>query len=309
MADRKQMDATYNYMDELFRATFGEHADITCALYDGDFRKTLEQAQRDKHTYILDALGVVEGSRLLDVGCGWGPLLAAARRRGADALGLTLSSRQAEACRRSGFEVWVIDWKDLSPGSLGRFDAVASVGAFEHFCSEEEYLAGLQGEIYERFFRFCADLLPRGGRLFLQTMTWGRNAPPPAAVSLDAPRNSDEYALAVLRKFYPGSFPPLGMEQIERCAKGTFALGAVLDGRLDYIRTMEEWGRVWRFDLSRLGALLRTVPYALCDPDLLWKVRSLWHGYNRQCFEREVLDHRRIVLEKRTAPPLADRPQ
>jgi len=46
MATQKEIDSTYNYMDEIFRLTFGEMADITGAMYNGDFSKTLEQAQK-----------------------------------------------------------------------------------------------------------------------------------------------------------------------------------------------------------------------------------------------------------------------
>jgi cyclopropane-fatty-acyl-phospholipid synthase len=72
VADQRQIGETYNYMDDIFRMSFGENADITCAMYNGDFSKSLEQAQFDKHEYILDALNVGESSTLLDIGCGWG---------------------------------------------------------------------------------------------------------------------------------------------------------------------------------------------------------------------------------------------
>src|SRR5258708_1161693 len=107
MATRQQMDATYNYMDDIFRLSLGETADITCALYNGDFSKTLEQAQRDKHDYILDTMHFREGSRLLDIGCGWGPMLEAAKERGGHGIGLTLSAKHAEACRHNSLEAYV----------------------------------------------------------------------------------------------------------------------------------------------------------------------------------------------------------
>jgi hypothetical protein len=94
MATRAQIEETYNYMDEVWRLSFGDHPDLSCAYFDGDFSKTLEQAQRDKHEFILDALRVGPGARVLDVGCGWGPLLQAIRRRGAHGVGITLSTKQ-----------------------------------------------------------------------------------------------------------------------------------------------------------------------------------------------------------------------
>ena len=77
--------------------------------------------------------------RLLDIGCGWGSLVAfAAERYGVDAIGVTLSEAQAgwaaAEIERRGLggraSVELRDYRDL--GRLGTFDAVASVGMFEH---------------------------------------------------------------------------------------------------------------------------------------------------------------------------------
>ena len=58
MATQQEMEATYNYMEEIFRLGLGETGDLTCAMYNGDFSKTLAQGQRDKHAYVLDALNL-----------------------------------------------------------------------------------------------------------------------------------------------------------------------------------------------------------------------------------------------------------
>ena len=107
MATQQEMEATYNYMDEIFRLGLGETGDLTCAMYNGDFSKTLAQAQRDKHAYVLDALNVHTGFRMLQIGCGWGPMLEAAEERRGQGVGLTLSTKQAEACRHNGLEAHV----------------------------------------------------------------------------------------------------------------------------------------------------------------------------------------------------------
>jgi cyclopropane-fatty-acyl-phospholipid synthase len=308
LAEAYEIAATYDYMDSVFRATFGEHADITCALYNGE-AKTLEQAQRDKHAYIFEALRFKRGQRILDIGCGWGPLLDAARRLGCQATGLTLSPRQAEACRRAGLDVRVLDWRDADSRTLGTFDAVASVGAFEHFCSPEEHEAGEQEGVYARFFELCANLLGDSGRLYLQTMTLGERAPALREVSLSAPRGSDAYVLAVLMRFYPGSFPPVGLAQIERCASPWFSVRSVLNGRADYLRTMQAWNRIWVPTPRKLLALMRTLRPLLRDPDWKHRCASLWHGYNQESFRRLLLDHFRIVLERRQGAGAARTPR
>ena len=298
MANREQIESTYNYMDEYFRLILGETPDISCAFFDGDFSKSLEQAQHDKHNYILDNLHVSEGSRVLDIGCGWGPILNAVRGRRATGVGITLSSKQAESCKRNGFDVHIMDWRDLSADTFGKFDAVTCVGAFEHFCSIEEYLAGEQEALYARFFKLVHSLLPENGRLFLQIMMWGPNLPPYEAISLDAPKGSNEYILAVLKKFYPGSWLPAGEEQVLRAASPYFKPISLNNGRLDYVETFERWGIVWDFSLKKLWAALKTTRYFFSDPDFRYRLESLRGGFNKECFKREVMDHQRIVFEK-----------
>src|SRR5215216_1908867 len=174
MAGREDLEFTYSLTDRIFRLSLGELADFSGAKYDGDFSLTLEEAQRRKHEYVGEQIGVGPGRRLLDLGCGWGPLLDYVRRRGGTGVGVTLSSAQLAACRRHGLDVHLLDARQVTRESFGGFDAVASLGAFEHFCSPAEYRGGRQEEVYGGLFERIATVLPAGGRLYLQTMVFGR---------------------------------------------------------------------------------------------------------------------------------------
>jgi cyclopropane-fatty-acyl-phospholipid synthase len=298
MATKQQMDATYNYMDEIFRLSLGETADITCALYNGDFSKTLEQAQKDKHEYILDAVHFQAGDRMLDIGSGWGPMLAAARKRGGHGVGLTLSEKHARSCRRNGLEAYVRDWKDLSVETFGTFDCVVSLGAFEHFCSVEEHLGGKQEEIYDHFFRLCSQLLPPGGRLYLQTVMWGKHALPYEQYALNARRDSNEHILAVLEKFYPGTWLPMGEEQVLKTSAPYFSVISMNNGRKDYVETAQQWRVIWKFGWRKMLMAGKVLPYLLRDRDFRYRLETLRYGYMGECLKREVMDHQRIVFQK-----------
>jgi len=299
VADRDDLDFTYSLIDRIFRLSLGELADFSGAKYDGDFTLTLEQAQRRKHEYVAGQIGIDPGRSILDLGCGWGPLLAYVRERGAAGVGVTLSAAQTKACRRHGLDVHLHDARRITPEDFGTFDAVASLGAFEHFCSPEEHAAGRQEEIYRDLFDRIADLLPAGGRLYLQTMVYGRNMIPVEQVDIEAPRDSDAWYLALMARQFPGSFLPYGQAQVVECAAPRLSLVESSSGRLDYLETIRQWRR--RFaEPSLRKTLLKAelVPRWLTSRDFRLAFTS-GVSANSVCFERELMDHHRLVFEKR----------
>jgi cyclopropane-fatty-acyl-phospholipid synthase len=299
MADRNDLEFTYSLIDRMFRLSLGEMADFSGAKYDGDFTLTLEEAQARKHAFIVEQLGITPGRRVLDLGCGWGPLLDVVRRHGASGVGVTLSSAQLAACRRHGLDVHLFDARTLERETFGPFDAVASLGAFEHFCSPDEYTAGHQEPIYRDLFARVAGVLPDEGRFYLQTMVFGPNMIPLADVDIDAPRESDAWYLALLGHQFPGSWLPLGLEQIVRCAEPHFRLVSSSSGRLDYIETIRQWRQ--RFgapSMQKTLLKLRLAPRWLTSADFRLAFTS-GVSANSVCFERELLEHHRLVLEKR----------
>ena len=298
MADRKDLEFTYSLIDRIFRLSLGELADFSGAKYDGDFSLTLEEAQRRKHDYVAEQIGIGPGRRVLDLGCGWGPLLNYIRSRGGTGVGVTLSSAQQAACRRHGLDVHIKDVREVTRETFGPFDAVASLGAFEHFCSPDEYRAGRQEEIYRGLFERIAGLLPDRGRLYLQTMVFGPNMIPIDEIDIDAPRDSDAWYLALMGRQFPGSWLPFGQEQIVRTAAPSFRLVSSVSGRLDYIETIRQWrSRFAAPSLRKTLLKLRLVPRWLTSADFRLAFTS-GVSANSACFERQLLEHYRLVFEK-----------
>jgi cyclopropane-fatty-acyl-phospholipid synthase len=303
MATRTDIDFTYSLTDRIVRLSLGELADFSGAKYDGDFSLSLEQAQRRKHEYIAEQIGIGPGRRVLDLGCGWGPLLAYVREQGGTGVGVTLSSAQLAACRRHGLDVHLQDARDVDREQFGMFDAVASLGAFEHFCSPEDYEAGRQEDIYRNLFTRVASVLPSGGRFYLQTMVFGRNMIPAEQIDMEAlravrPRDSDAWYIALLGRQFPGSWLPFGQEQVIRCAEPHFRLVSSVSGRLDYIETIRQWNaRVGARSLRKTLLKATLVPRWLTSADFRLAFTS-GVSANKVCFERELLDHYRFVLEK-----------
>jgi cyclopropane-fatty-acyl-phospholipid synthase len=299
VATQKDIDFSYTLTDRVVRLALGELADFSGAKYDGDFSLTLEEAQRRKHDYVAEQIGIGPGRRVLDLGCGWGGLLNDIRRRGAEGLGVTLSSAQLESCRRHGLDVRLFDCRKLTRDTFGPFDAVASLGAFEHFCSPEDYEAGRQEDVYRDLFGRVADVLPDGGRFYLQTMVFGKNMIPVEEVDRHAPRESDAWYLAMMAAAFPGSWLPFGQEQVVRCAEPHFRLVSSQSGRLDYIETIHQWDKRTEAWNPRMALLkLRLLPKWLTSSDFRFAFTTRGASSNLTCFERELMDHYRLVFEK-----------
>lgn len=301
MASQKEISRTYDWIDEVFRKGIGAHGDYTCSFYDGDYSKTLEQAQKDKHAYILNGIHFKKGNKVLDIGCGWGPILRVVKDQEGKGIGLTLSGAQAAWDKKNGLEVYLQDYKTADLKKFGMFDSVVSVGAFEHFCSVQEFKEGKQEEIYNKFFKICADVLPKGGRLFLQTMTWGKAVPDPETLSERSPVGSNEFHLYLASLFYPGSWLPSGLEQIKKCAEPYFNFISANNGRLDYIQTLKEWGkRMNGFpSMGMFMVKLKLIPKFLFDRNFRKQLGFLEHGSQIEIFKRNLFSHERIILEKK----------
>ncbi|HZP29130.1 MAG TPA: cyclopropane-fatty-acyl-phospholipid synthase family protein [Acidimicrobiia bacterium] len=142
----------YDLSNAFYAMLLGPSLTYSCAVW-LDGTSTLEDAQAAKHELVCRKLGLEPGMRLLDVGCGWGGMLIhAAREHGVRAVGVTLSREQAElAAHRVAdagldglVEVRFADYRDVDDGP---FDAISSIGMFEHVgrAQLETYFASLHG--------------------------------------------------------------------------------------------------------------------------------------------------------------------
>jgi cyclopropane-fatty-acyl-phospholipid synthase len=303
MADRGDIDFTYSLTDRIIRLSLGDLADFSGAKYDGDFSLSLDEAQHRKHEYVAEQIGIGPGRRVVDLGCGWGRLLDYVRAVGGVGVGVTLSAAQLAACRRHGLDVYLHDAREVDRERFGAFDAAASLGAFEHFCSPEDYRAGRQEEIYRDLFARVASLLPERGRFYLQTMVFGRNMIPEGQIDIEAlraipPKDSDEWYIALLGRQFPGSWLPWGQEQVVRCAEPHFRLVSSVSGRLDYIETIRQWNaRISAPSFRKTLLKLQLLPRWLTSRSFRLAFTS-GVSANQVCFERELLDHYRLVFEK-----------
>ncbi len=128
----------YDVGNEFYALWLDRRLTYSCAYFE-TAETPIDDAQEAKLDLVCRKLGLQPGMRLLDIGCGWGSLvLYAAERYGVEATGITLSAAQAEWATaeigRRGLEdralVAIRDYRDLT--GFGPFDAIASIGMFEH---------------------------------------------------------------------------------------------------------------------------------------------------------------------------------
>ena len=188
MASQKDIDFSYTLTDKVVRLALGELADFSGAKYDGDFSLSLEEAQRRKHEYVAEQIGIEPGRRVLDLGCGWGPLLNSIRERGATGVGVTLSAAQFEACRRHGLDVHLHDARHVTRRQLRPVRRGGESRRVRALLLPRRLRGGTQEEIYRDLFARVASVLPDKGRFYLQTMVFGRNMIPLEDIDIGARR-------------------------------------------------------------------------------------------------------------------------
>jgi cyclopropane-fatty-acyl-phospholipid synthase len=150
----------YEVSNEFFALFLDDSMTYSCGVFSRG-AKTLAQAQEAKLELVCAKLGLQEGERVLDVGCGWGSFaIHAASRHDVRVVGITLAPAQAELARRrveeaglaDRVEIRVADYRDLGSES---FDAVSSIGMVEHVGEER----------LDEYARCLAGVLAPGGRL------------------------------------------------------------------------------------------------------------------------------------------------
>ncbi|MBD1821243.1 class I SAM-dependent methyltransferase [Cyanobacteria bacterium FACHB-DQ100] len=207
----------------------------SCALWEENEPTTnLEKAQIRKIDYHIEQARAQGKKRVLDIGCGWGGILKRlVNEHGVQqAIGLTLSEAQADwvrALNHPQIEVNLEGWQNYEP--TAPFDAIISVGAFEHFV-KPELSSAEKIEVYRSFFQRCHGWLNPGGSMSLQTIAYGKRKPEEVQKLPGAKFANEE--------IFPESDSPR-LAEIAEAAEGIFEIVTVRNDRLDYVKTLEVW--------------------------------------------------------------------
>ncbi len=253
---RNNIASHYDMSNDLF-ATFLDHTMTYSAAWFDDFDEPLETAQLRKLDGILDYAQVGTGTRVLEIGSGWGSLAIRAAERGAHVTSITLSQEQAELAtqriKELGLddlaEIQVVDYRDVQ----GEYDAVVSI----------EMIEAVGEEFWPSYFSTIDKRLAPGGRVAVQAILMSHDR-------LLETRNSYGW---IQKYIFPGGLIP-SIEAIEKvCAEHTSL--RVTDRRelgVHYAETLHRWREAFLArwdDVSRMGF----------DEDF----RRIWEFYLAYC--------------------------
>lgn len=266
----------YDLSNDLFATFLDESMTYSSALFaDLGAEEDLATAQRRKLDRLLDAAGVGPGSRVLEIGTGWGELALRAAARGATVHSVTLSSEQLELARQRVAEAGYDDRVTLELTDYrhvqGRYDAVVSV----------EMIEAVGHDFLATYFQTIDRVLAPGGRVAIQAITMPHER-------MLATKDTWTW---IHKYIFPGGFLPSTELLAEVTERHT---GLRVTQRLSlgahYARTLRTWDRAFCAAHERVAAL---------GFDHVFE--RMWHFYlcySEAGFASRYLDVQQIVLDR-----------
>ncbi|MDJ0342943.1 cyclopropane-fatty-acyl-phospholipid synthase family protein [Streptomyces sp. H10-C2] len=281
---RGNISRHYDVSNDLFSLFLDETMTYSAALFtpDGFSREGLSPdagneplaaAQHRKIDRLLDLAAVGPGSRLLEIGTGWGELALRAAQRGATVVTVTLSQEQRALARLRIREagcadrvtVLLQDYRQIR----GEYDAVVSV----------EMIEAVGEEFWPVYFTALERLLAPGGRIALQAITMPHDR-------LLASRRTFTW---IQKYIFPGGLLP-SVTAIEQALARHTGLRIAEDTGFGphYARTLE----VWR---ERFTDRAREVA-ALGFDGTFRRMWTFYLAYSEAGFRSGYLDVRQLLL-------------
>jgi len=275
------LDPTMTYSSALFDTpaapslAAGEHAGALARpdMSDGaPGVELLREAQERKIDRLLDLTNVGPGTKLLEIGSGWGELARRAARRGAKVRTITLSERQLAYTRQQAelagladsVQVELRDYRDTE----GQYDAVLSV----------EMIEAVGKEHWPAYFSSLSRLLAPGGRVGLQAITMPHDR-------MLATARTQTW---IIKYIFPGGLIPSMTAIRQNAARAGLHIRDDLSFGTHYARTLALWGERLLANASRLGSL--------GFDDTFRRTWRLYLAYSEAGFASGYLDVHQLVL-------------
>ncbi len=270
---RRNIEAHYDLGNDFYKLWLDPSMTYSSALYASP-KQTLEDAQENKLSRIMDRLSLKGGERVLEIGCGWGRLAERLSiERGAHVTGLTLSPSQLaigqERLREAGAdrsELRLQDYRDVTE----KFDRVVSI----------EMIEAVGEKYWPAYFGKIADVLKPGGRAVLQVITIANER-------FDFYRRNADF---IQRYIFPGGMLPSPAVMLDQIAQAGMQFASLENFGDSYARTLNEWNR--RF--QRVWPEIEAMGYSR-------RFKRTWEYYLAYCeggFRSKAIDVGLYVMTK-----------
>jgi cyclopropane-fatty-acyl-phospholipid synthase len=280
---RQNIHRHYDLSNELFATFLDETMSYSSALFDSGLivgsadgsDHDLVAGQFRKIEGVLDYAGVRAGSRVLEIGTGWGALAIRAAQRGATVTSLTLSAEQRKLAQQRVAEAGVADRVDIHlrdyREETGSYDAVVSV----------EMIEAVGAEYWPTYFGVLDRVLVPGGRVGLQAITMPHDRMLASARSYTW----------IHKYIFPGGLIP-SVQAIEHTVRDHTGLRVTASREfgLDYAETLRQWRETF---LSRWQEIA-----ALGFDDTFRRMWEFYLAYSEAGFRVGYLGVRQFALAK-----------
>lgn len=228
-ANARAIHVHYDLDADFYLSFLGETRCYTQGIFESD-DEPLSVAVHRKFDVAIEACGLGAGSRVLEVGPGWGGFTEYAAKRGIHVTGVTNSVKSQEFMRelgeRRGLE-WDIVFSDIFDyHSDDRYDAIVVMGVMEHLPD------------YPRALAKFRELLKPGGSVYLDT---------------SAERKKYESSYFITRYIYRGNHTFLELADfLAAVARTPFQLRSVHDDRHSFFLTFKHWAENWESNRKKI---------------------------------------------------------
>lgn len=281
LGSRRNIQAHYDLSNDLFAAFLDPSLTYSSALFDEGRpmgEQDLHEAQLRKVDAALDAAGVGPGTRLLEIGTGWGTLALRAAERGAQVTTLTLSVEQARLARERIAEAGLADRVDVRLAdyreATGTYDAVVSI----------EMIEAVGDEYWPTYFAAIDRLLAPGGTAVVQAILMSHDR-------YLATRRSFSW---IQKYIFPGGIIP-SMRAIEQTTAEHTALRVV--GTRHFGASYAETLRRWRATFTAAWPHITTLGF----DETFRRMWEFYLAYSEAGFATGYLDVAQVRL-RRVAP-------
>lgn len=265
-SDRQAIAAHYDLGNEFYLTFMDRSRCYSQAVFEHD-GETLETAQRRKLDFAVDACKLKPGSRVLDVGGGWGSFTEHAGRRDISVTSLTISQNSEEfiwnLIRRQQLPCQVVNKNFLEYEAAEPYDAIVILGVMEHLPD------------YPRVLRQLLRLLKPGGYVYLDASAFRMKYDKPSFVA---------------RYIFPGDHSYFCLHEFLATAAGTeLETLAVYNDRHSYFLTCKAWAE--NLEAARDRIIRRW-------GEMIYRRFRLYLWGSAYAFASRGMDAYRVVLQR-----------